>query len=68
MTSDWLYDPRKKVRGRLEKRKVENYALCYMPRLYVEIKVALSFLYHFLHMHCVDLVENALFNEPTYMH
>ena len=34
---------------------------CYIPRLYVEIKVALSFLCHFLHMHCVDFVENALF-------
>ena len=28
---------------------------------YVEIKVALSFLRHFLHMHCVDFIENVLF-------
>ena len=34
---------------------------CYIPRLYVEIKVALSFLRHFLQMHRVDFVENALF-------
>ena len=37
------------------------HASYYIPHLYVEIKVALSFLCHFLHMHCVDLVENALF-------
>ena len=37
------------------------YTNCYIPRLYVEIKVALSFLCHFLHMHCVDFIENALF-------
>ena len=29
--------------------------------VYVEIKVVLSFLCHFLHMHCVDFIENALF-------
>ena len=34
---------------------------CYIPNLYVEIKVVLSFLCHFLHMHCVHFVENALF-------
>ena len=34
---------------------------CYIPCLYVEIKIPLSFLCHFLHMHCVDFVENALF-------
>ena len=34
---------------------------CYIPRLYVEIKVALNFLCHFLHMQCVHFVENALF-------
>ena len=34
---------------------------CYIPHLYVEIKVPLSFLCYFLHMHCVDFVENALF-------
>ena len=28
---------------------------------YVEIKMPLSFLCHYLHMHCVDFVENALF-------
>ena len=37
------------------------YTNCYMPHLYVVIKVALSFLCHFLHMHCVDFVEDALF-------
>ena len=31
---------------------------CYIPRLYVEIKVALSIL---CHMHCVNFTENALF-------
>ena len=34
---------------------------CYIPHLYVEIKVALSFLCHFLHMYCVDFIENTLF-------
>ena len=34
---------------------------CYIPSLYVEIKVVVSFLCHFLHMHCVDFVENTLF-------
>ena len=29
--------------------------------IYVEIKVPLSFLCHFLHMHCVIFVDNALF-------
>ena len=32
----------------------------YLDRLYVEIKVLLSFLCHFLHMHCVDFIENTL--------
>ena len=35
------------------------HASCYIPpHLYVEIKVPLSFLCHFLNMHCVDFVEN----------
>ena len=34
---------------------------CYIPHLYVKIKVALSFPCHFLHMHFVDFVENVLF-------
>ena len=34
-----------------------TYYSCYIPRLNVEIKVPLSFLCHFLHMHCVDFGE-----------
>ena len=34
---------------------------CYIPCSYVEIKVALSFLCHFLLVHCVDFIDNALF-------
>ena len=34
---------------------------CYILRLYVEIKVALSFLCYFLHMYFVNFVQNALF-------
>ena len=36
-------------------------ASCYIPRLYVENKVPLGFLWHFQDMHCVDFVEKALF-------
>ena len=37
------------------------HASCYIPCLYVENKVLLSFPCHFLLMYCVDFVENALF-------
>ena len=37
------------------------HASCYIPRLYVENKVPLAFLWHFQRMYCVDFVENALF-------
>ena len=36
-------------------------ASCYIPRLYVEKKVLLGFLWHFQDMHCVAFVENTLF-------
>ena len=41
-------------------------SICYcasyhIPHLNIENKVPLGFLWHFLHMHCVDFVENALF-------
>ena len=40
------------------------HADCYIPRLYNENKVSLlSFLWHFLHMCCVDFVENELNSE-----
>ena len=34
---------------------------CYIPRLYVENKVPLGFLWRFQDTHCVIFVENALF-------
>ena len=34
---------------------------CYIPRLYAENKVPLSFLHHFLHMYFGDFAENAWF-------
>ena len=37
------------------------HASYYIPHLYVENKVPLSFLCHFLHMYCVDFIKNALF-------
>ena len=37
------------------------HASCYIPLLYVEIKVPLGFIWHFQDMHCVAFVENALF-------
>ena len=38
------------------------HASCYIPpRLYAENMVPLSFLHHFLLMHCVDFTKNALF-------
>ena len=42
------------------------HASCYIPRLYVEnIKAPLSFLCNFLHMYCVDFIENALFRSSS---
>ena len=40
---------------------VRYHASCYIPRLYVENKVPLSFLWRSQDMYCVDFVENALF-------
>ena len=39
------------------------HASCYIPRLYIEHKVPLGFLWRFQHniMYCVDVTENALF-------
>ena len=37
------------------------HASCYIPHLYTENKVPLSFLCHFLLMYCVGFAENALF-------
>ena len=37
------------------------HASCYILPFLVEDKVSLSFLWRFLHIHYVDLVENALF-------
>ena len=34
---------------------------CYIPRLYVENMLPLSFLWRFQDMYCVDFIENALF-------
>ena len=36
------------------------HASCHIPRLYVESKVPLSFLWRSQDVHCVDFVENAL--------
>ena len=38
-----------------------HHTSCYIPCLYVENKVQLGFLWRFQDMHCVALVENALF-------
>ena len=34
---------------------------CYIPHLYIDIKVPLGFLWRFQDTHCVDFIENALF-------
>ena len=38
-----------------------GHASCHIPRLYVENKVTLSFLWRSQDMLCVDFVENALY-------